>query len=131
MRPAPVCTCLPGATLWLADAREHDAGAELAALLRTGHHRRAEFLPVFPPLPGEDPAGAVRRTGMVAEILARNGVLAVVAGAGPEPSGLAEVRERHRLSGTAFLAPAAGPGPAPTVDALLALLGAHHLVRRT
>nr|AGZ94401.1 adenylylsulfate kinase [Streptomyces sp. 31A4] len=154
MTTAPVCTCRPGATLWLTGPAHPAVAADLASLLRTRYHRRAEVLH----LPasgthGETAEAAVRRIGMIAEILARNGILALVVptataavrAAGPDAvpesgspavpgadavrAAQEEVRDRHLRSGAAFLAPPAGAGvTATTAPALLALLDGHGLL---
>ncbi|KQV19530.1 MULTISPECIES: hypothetical protein [unclassified Kitasatospora] len=125
-----VCTCLPGATLWLDGPARHAMAEDLAMRLRADQHRRVEVLDAEDAgVPCEHPHAAAERIGLVAEILARNGILAVVlSAAGPTERDAA--RARHQRAGTAFLElPAAGPGiPAPSADALLALLAEHGLV---
>ncbi|MFF8383042.1 adenylyl-sulfate kinase [Streptomyces kanasensis] len=127
---ATVCTCLPGATLWLApptagtapagatgpapavpavapDAAGagHDAGAAALAERLRGEHRRVEVLEGTAGLgsPGDTAAAGVLRTGLVAEILARNGIAVLVTGVAPDERALASVRERHREGGVPFL----------------------------
>ncbi|WP_369260913.1 hypothetical protein [Streptomyces sp. R35] len=122
------CTCMPGATLWLGGPARHAVAGQLAERLRTGHHRRAEVLDADPPGGAdESPRAAAERIGLVAEILARNGILAVVVSATGQAADLDTVRDRHRRAGTAFLEPLADP--APSVEALLTLLAGHGLVR--
>ncbi|WP_053660905.1 hypothetical protein [Streptomyces sp. MMG1121] len=144
MSTAPVvCTCRPGATLWLAGPVRPAVAAELADVLRTRHHRRVEVLALPAPGTGDQlceadrsAGSAVRRVGMIAEILARNGILALVIPAGadtadPEPvrTARAEVRDRHRRAGTAFLEPPArDDATPPTAGWLLALLDEHGLL---
>ncbi|MDN3260527.1 hypothetical protein QWJ26_12020 [Streptomyces sp. CSDS2] len=131
MTHPPTCTCLPGATLWLAQGPAGRAAAqELADRLRTRHHRRVAVLATAPgDVPGESSQAAVRRVGMVAEILAGHGFLAVVAADAERTPARHAVRDRHRRAGLAFLEVATAPGaPATTADALFDLLGANGLV---
>ncbi|MCW2875063.1 MAG: hypothetical protein JWL99_6383 [Streptomyces oryziradicis] len=87
-----VCTC-PGATVWLAGLSEvarTEAAHMLAERLRA-EHRRAEVL---------DGAFAdSRRVGLTAEVLARNGIVAIV----PCGESVDAVRERHEASGTRYV----------------------------
>ncbi|MEU2246321.1 hypothetical protein [Streptomyces sp. NPDC019224] len=121
MTATPVCTCLPGATLWLpASPAARAAAQDLATLLTTGHHRRVTVLDTaVGDVPGEPPEAAVRRTGLVAEILAANGFLAVVLDSAAQPAGLDAVRARHRSAGTPFLEPAVAAGAPPDLFRLL------------
>ncbi|MFI9062450.1 hypothetical protein ACIGQE_11315 [Streptomyces sp. NPDC053429] len=131
MTSTTVCTCLPGATLWLNGALWHAAAEELADRLRGGHHRRVEVLdPADSAVPGESGRAAAERIGLVAEILARHGILAVVTAPDGAAADLDRVRLRHRRADTAFLEmPTPGPGAAaPTVDVLLALMAEHALL---
>ncbi|MBT2399366.1 hypothetical protein [Streptomyces sp. ISL-100] len=131
MTSTTVCTCRPGATLWLDGAPRHAVAEELADRLRAAHHRRVEVLdPATSAVPGESPRAAAERIGLVAEILARHGILAVVAAPEGPPADRNRVRDRHLRAGTTFLeVRGAGPDdPAPSVDVLLALLAEHGLV---
>lgn len=112
---APLPTRLaPGATVWLtglSGAGKSTVAEALAEWLRA-HHRPVEVLD------GDDVrthlcAGLgfsradrdtnVRRIGFVAELLARNGVVAVTAAISPYAATRTEVRRRHELSGTTFV----------------------------
>ncbi|MFD6420675.1 hypothetical protein [Streptomyces sp. NPDC060198] len=131
MTALPFCTCLPGATLWLDGVGEATVG-ELTRRLLDGHRRRVEVLtPTTSAVPGETPKAAAERIGLVAEILARHGILTLVVAPAGQPSDREHVRARHLRAGTTFLeAPTAGTdAPAPSADALLALLTEHGLVR--
>ncbi|MFB7057109.1 hypothetical protein ACFCXT_28825 [Streptomyces vinaceus] len=131
MTPPALCTCLPGATLWLNGALRHSVAEELAVRLRDGHHRRVEVLdPAASAVPGESRRAAAERVGLVAEILARHGILAVVTAPDGAAADLDRVRSRHRRADAVFLetAPAGPDAATPTVDVLLALLAEHGLV---
>jgi adenylylsulfate kinase len=101
--------------------------AALAERLRA-QHRRVEVLDGAVGLgaPGDTAAAAVLRTGLVAEILARNGIAVLVTGLAPDERALASVRERHREGGVPFLT--LPPGGSP--DELYAALVANDLVRQ-
>ncbi|MBV2154900.1 adenylyl-sulfate kinase [Kitasatospora sp. SUK 42] len=113
-RPAASCAGFPGATVWLTglpSAGKSTIAQALAARLRA-EARRTEVLD------GDDMRGLlsadlgfsradrdanVRRVGLVAELLARNGVLALVPVIAPYAQARDAVRERHERSGTAYL----------------------------
>ncbi|MFB8774723.1 hypothetical protein [Streptomyces broussonetiae] len=90
------CTC-PGATVWLTGGPAADRLAAAYALAERllAEERRVEVLDRFDEL-GTD----ARRIGLVAEVLARNGVVAVVPCA---PETLAAVRARHSASNTRYV----------------------------
>ncbi|WP_316520097.1 adenylyl-sulfate kinase [Kitasatospora brasiliensis] len=112
--PSPVCTCWPGATVWLTglpSAGKTTLAYALAEELRR-EHRRVEVLD------GDEIRAAlseglgfsradrqanVRRIGLVAEVLARNGVTVLVPVIAPYADSRQAVREHHRGSGTPFL----------------------------
>ncbi|MFJ3928575.1 adenylyl-sulfate kinase [Streptomyces sp. NPDC090022] len=108
------CTCCPGATVWLTglpSAGKTTLAHALADRLRAGG-RRVEvldgdeiraFLSAGLGFSREDRDTNVRRIGMVAEVLARNGVLALVPAIAPYADSRAAVRGRHEASGTAYL----------------------------
>ncbi|QKW53667.1 adenylyl-sulfate kinase [Streptomyces buecherae] len=114
MESGPVCTCWPGATVWitgLPSAGKTTIATTLATHLR-GHGRRVEVLDgdqVRACLHSglgfsrEDRHTHVRRVGMMAEVLARNDVLALVPVIAPYADSRAAVRTRHHRSGTRFL----------------------------
>jgi adenylylsulfate kinase len=86
------CTC-PGATVWLAgpsEAARTEAAYMLAERLRA-EHRRAEVL--------DGHFGDSGRAGLTAEVLARNGIVAIV----PCAESVDAVRERHEASGTRYV----------------------------
>ncbi|MFJ8473700.1 adenylyl-sulfate kinase [Kitasatospora sp. NPDC094011] len=104
----------PGATVWLTglpSAGKSTIALALAARLRA-EARRTEVLD------GDEMRGLlssdlgyaradrdtnVRRVGLVAELLARNGVLVLVPVIAPYAQVRAEVRKRHEASGAAYL----------------------------
>ncbi|MFE6287215.1 adenylyl-sulfate kinase [Streptomyces sp. NPDC057877] len=90
------CTC-PGATVWVTGDCAADRLAAAYALAERLHaeRRRVEVLDRFDDL-GTD----ARRVGLIAEVLARNGVVAVVPCA---PRTMAAVRARHAASDTRYL----------------------------
>ncbi|MFD8722459.1 adenylyl-sulfate kinase [Streptomyces sp. NPDC059629] len=108
------CTCWPGATVLLTglpNAGKTTIANELASRLR-GVGRRVVVLDgdrlratgVDRPCRRPSASGAdVRRLGLVAEVLARNGVLALMPLVAPHPGDRARVRARHRESSTPFL----------------------------
>ncbi|MFJ4713469.1 adenylyl-sulfate kinase [Streptomyces sp. NPDC088785] len=106
------CTC--GATVWLtglpSSGKTTIAHAVADRLRREG--RRAEVLDgdelrttlcAGLGFGREDRDTNVRRIGLVAEVLARNGILALVPVIAPYADSRAHVRERHRASGTTYL----------------------------
>jgi adenylylsulfate kinase len=102
-----------GATVWLTglpSSGKTTVAQALADRLRATHHR-AEVLDgdeiriAFSDSLGysrDDRDTNVRRIGLVAEILARNGVIAVVPVIAPYACSRAAVRERHARSGTPY-----------------------------
>lgn len=108
------CTCLPGATVWLTglpSAGKTTIAHELAGRLHA-EGRRVEVLD------GDEirsslSAGLgfsraerdthVQRIGLVAEVLGRNGVIALVPVIAPYADSRAAVRERHASSATPYL----------------------------
>ncbi|WP_432114243.1 adenylyl-sulfate kinase [Streptomyces sp. S1] len=115
-RPAstPLCTCTRGATIWLTglpSAGKTTIAYELAGRLRGEGHRvevldgdeiRA-FLSAGLGFGREDRDTHVRRVGMAAEVLARNGVKVLVPVIAPYADSREAVRARHRTAGVPFL----------------------------
>ncbi|MFF6873432.1 adenylyl-sulfate kinase [Streptomyces sp. S1] len=115
-RPAstPLCTCTRGATIWLTglpSAGKTTIAYELAGRLRGEGHRvevldgdevRA-FLSAGLGFGREDRDTHVRRVGMAAEVLARNGVKVLVPVIAPYADSREAVRKRHRTAGVPFL----------------------------
>lgn len=109
----PVCTCRPGATVWLTglpSSGKSTLAEELAVLLRS-RARRVEVLDgdrlrqIFSPDLGfsrADRNANVQRIGMMAQVLARNGVLALVPVIAPFADSREAVRKRHLASGTPY-----------------------------
>ncbi|MFE4973461.1 adenylyl-sulfate kinase [Kitasatospora sp. NPDC056651] len=113
-RSAARRTGSPGATVWLTGlpgAGKSTIALALAAQLRAEAHRTEV-------LDGDEMRGLisddlgfsradrdrnVRRVGVVAELLARNGVLALVPVVAPYARARDAVRRRHERSGTAYL----------------------------
>ncbi|MFJ9418693.1 adenylyl-sulfate kinase [Streptomyces sp. NPDC101227] len=114
MNHAQHCTCWPGSTIWLTglpSAGKSTIARAVAELLRGGH-RRVEVLDgdelrmsLSPELgfSPDDRRRNVQRIGLVAEVLARNGVTALVPVIAPYADVREAVRKRHEQSGTAFL----------------------------
>lgn len=110
----PLCSCWPGATVWLTglpSAGKSTLASALAERLRADQ-RRVEVLDgdelrtTLSPDLGFSPTDRdanVRRIGLVAEVLARNGVLALVPVIAPYAASRDAVRERHERSGAAYL----------------------------
>ncbi|MGK5545789.1 adenylyl-sulfate kinase [Streptomyces sp. URMC 127] len=110
----PFCTCWPGATVWLAglpSAGKTTIARALAQRLR-GEGRRVEVLDgdenraVLSADLGfsrEDRYTNVQRVGLIAEVLARNGIVALVPVIAPYADSREAVRKRHESSGTAYL----------------------------
>ncbi|WP_345622509.1 adenylyl-sulfate kinase [Streptomyces ziwulingensis] len=103
-----------GATVWLTglpSAGKTTIAHELAGGLRAAGHRVEvldgdeirEFLSAGLGFSREDRHTNVRRIGFVAELLARNGVLALVPVIAPYADSRDAVREHHQKSGTAYL----------------------------
>ncbi|MEU0088711.1 adenylyl-sulfate kinase [Streptomyces sp. NPDC006274] len=113
-RPAAgrICTC--GATIWLTglpSAGKTTIAYELAGRLRAEGHRvevldgdeiRAS-LSAGLGFSREDRDTHVRRVGMAAEVLARNGVKVLVPVIAPYADSREAVRKRHQSQGTPFL----------------------------
>ncbi|MFF5639771.1 adenylyl-sulfate kinase [Streptomyces sp. NPDC012825] len=109
-----VCTCWPGATVWLTglpSAGKTTIAYELAGRLRA-EGRRVEvldgdeiraFLSAGLGFSREDRHANVQRIGLVAEVLARNGILAIVPVIAPYADSREAVRTRHLTSGTSYL----------------------------
>ncbi|MFF7049659.1 adenylyl-sulfate kinase [Streptomyces griseorubiginosus] len=108
------CTCWPGATVWLTglpSAGKTTIAHELAERLRA-EGRRVEvldgdeirsFLSAGLGFSRADRDTNVQRIGLVAETLARNGIVALVPVIAPYADSRAKVRARHDRSGTACL----------------------------
>ncbi|MFC1439141.1 adenylyl-sulfate kinase [Streptacidiphilus sp. N1-10] len=97
MRSKP-CGC--GVTVWLTGPSDVGTSAltqALAERLRGAGYRVAALST------DEAPARSVHRVGLTAEVLAHNGVIALVSSAAPDASARDAVRDRHRSSGTHFL----------------------------
>lgn len=114
MAPRKFCTCRPGATVWLTglpSAGKTTIAHELAGRLRA-EGRRVEVLDgdeIRTSLSAglgfgrADRDAHVRRVGLVAEVLARNGVVALVPVIAPYEDSRRAVRERHTSSATAYV----------------------------
>ncbi|WP_079158609.1 adenylyl-sulfate kinase [Streptomyces caniscabiei] len=112
--PEVYCTCRPGATIWLTglpSAGKTTIARELARLLRADS-RRVEvldgdeirrFLSAGLGFSRADRDTNVQRIGLVAEVLARNGVVALVPVIAPYADSRDAVRRRHRASGTPYV----------------------------
>ncbi|MFF2777351.1 adenylyl-sulfate kinase [Streptomyces sp. NPDC058052] len=114
MNREEVCTCWPGATVWLTglpDTGTTTIARELAGRLRE-EGRRVEVLDAdaagghlsagSAPSP-EDRSASGRRVGTLAEVLARNGIVALVPATAACAAGREAVRARHRASGTPYV----------------------------
>jgi adenylylsulfate kinase len=109
-----MCRCWPGATVWLTglpSAGKTTIARTLAAELRQTH-RRVEvldgdeirtFLSAGLGFSRADRDLNVQRIGLVAEVLARNDILALVPVIAPYADSREAVRKRHESSNTAFL----------------------------
>ncbi|MBE4740349.1 MULTISPECIES: adenylyl-sulfate kinase [Streptomyces] len=112
--PEVYCTCRPGATIWLTglpSAGKTTIARELARLLRADS-RRVEvldgdeirrFLSAGLGFSRADRDTNVQRIGLVAEVLARNGVVALVPVIAPYAESRDAVRRRHRAGGTPYV----------------------------
>ncbi|MEV6569281.1 adenylyl-sulfate kinase [Streptomyces kronopolitis] len=105
------CGCA-GATVWftgLPGAGKTTVAQALAGALRARRHRveildgdpRHATLPTGPAR--DDPERHTERTGLAAEVLARNGFLTLVSAAAPGAAGRAAVRRRHEATGTPYV----------------------------
>ncbi|WP_433859696.1 adenylyl-sulfate kinase [Streptomyces kronopolitis] len=105
------CGCA-GATVWftgLPGAGKTTVAQALAGALRARRHRveildgdpRHATLPTGPAR--DDPDRHTERTGLAAEVLARNGFLTLVSAAAPGAAGRAAVRRRHEATGTPYV----------------------------
>ncbi|GAA2329658.1 adenylyl-sulfate kinase [Streptomyces kunmingensis] len=103
-----------GATIWLTglpSSGKTTVARALAGRLRTEGHRVEvldgdeirRFLSAGLGFSREDRNTNVQRIGLVAEVLARNGVFAVVPVIAPYADSREAVRKRHDASGTAYL----------------------------
>ncbi|MFB8271479.1 adenylyl-sulfate kinase [Streptomyces sp. NPDC055955] len=103
-----------GATIWLTglpSSGKTTVARALAGRLRSAGHRVEvldgdeirRFLSAGLGFGRADRDANVRRIGMVAEVLARNGVLTVVPVIAPYADSRVAVRERHGASGTPYL----------------------------
>ncbi|MFD9390010.1 adenylyl-sulfate kinase [Streptomyces sp. NPDC060000] len=111
--PGPPC-CGCGATVWLTglpSSGKSTVARNLAARLREAG-RRVEvldgdeirrFLSAGLGFSRQDRDANVRRIGLVAEVLARNGVLVLVPVIAPYADSREAARERHAASGTTYL----------------------------
>ncbi|MEV0634004.1 hypothetical protein AB0I77_03315 [Streptomyces sp. NPDC050619] len=90
------CTC-PGATVWVTGPPLADRLAAAYALADrlAAERRRVEVLDRF-----DGPGTNAERAGLLAEVLARNGVVAIVPCAA---EAVAAVRARHEASGTRYV----------------------------
>ncbi|WP_030060702.1 MULTISPECIES: adenylyl-sulfate kinase [Streptomyces] len=114
MNPPEFCTCRPGSTVWLTglpSAGKTTIARAVADRLRE-EQRRVEvldgdeiraFLSAGLGFSRADRNANVERIGLVAEVLARNGVTVLVPVIAPYADARKEVRRRHDASGTAYL----------------------------
>ncbi|WP_190175536.1 adenylyl-sulfate kinase, partial [Streptomyces nitrosporeus] len=114
MEQQAICTCRPGATVWLTglpSAGKTTLALELAGRLRDDG-RRVEvldgdeirsFLSAGLGFSREERHTNVQRIGLVAEVLARNGITTLVPVIAPYADSRGAVRERHRASDTPYL----------------------------
>ncbi|MGK5529767.1 adenylyl-sulfate kinase [Streptomyces sp. URMC 129] len=114
MSSPPYCTCRPGSTVWLTglpSAGKTTIANVTAERLRRDR-RRVEVLDGDQIRAGlsaglgfsrEDRHRNVQRIGVMAEILARNGIIVLVPVIAPCADSREAVRARHRASGTPYL----------------------------
>ncbi|MGW5422622.1 adenylyl-sulfate kinase [Streptomyces sp. NPDC003943] len=114
MRENGICTCWPGATVWLTglpSSGKTTIAHAMAERMRAGG-RRVEVLDgdeIRATLSAglgfsrEDRNTHVQRIGLVAEVLARNGVLVLVPVIAPYADQREAVRKRHEASDTPYL----------------------------
>ncbi|WP_093802502.1 adenylyl-sulfate kinase [Streptomyces sp. Wb2n-11] len=114
MEQQRICTCRPGATVWLTglpSAGKTTIAYELAGRLQAEGRRVQvldgdeirEFLSAGLGFSREDRHANVQRVGLVAEVLARNGVTALVPVIAPYADSREAVRKRHQGSDTPYL----------------------------
>lgn len=114
MEERAICTCRPGATVWLTglpSAGKTTIAYALAERLRAEGRRVEvldgdeirEFLSAGLGFSREDRHTNVQRIGLVAEVLARNGITTLVPVIAPYADSREAVRERHAGSGTPYL----------------------------
>ncbi|MGW0552277.1 adenylyl-sulfate kinase, partial [Streptomyces altiplanensis] len=114
MEQQRICTCRPGATVWLTglpSAGKTTIAYELAGRLKAEGRRVEvldgdeirEFLSAGLGFSREDRHANVQRVGLVAEVLARNGVTALVPVIAPYADSREAVRKRHQSSDTPYL----------------------------
>lgn len=105
------CGCA-GATVWftgLPGSGKTAVARALAGTLRARRHRvelldgdaRHATLPTGPTR--DDPGRHAERTGLAAEVLARNGFLTLVSATAPGADSRAAVRRRHEATGTPYV----------------------------
>ncbi|WP_329454042.1 adenylyl-sulfate kinase [Streptomyces sp. NBC_01497] len=110
----PFCTCWPGATVWLTGLPSAGKSTIAHALAERLRHegRRVEvldgdeirrFLSAGLGFSREDRHLNVQRIGLVAQTLARNGVLVLVPVIAPYADSRQEVRGRHETTATPYL----------------------------
>ncbi|MFR9795727.1 adenylyl-sulfate kinase [Streptomyces sp. MS06] len=120
---APPSAVGRGATVWLTGASESDGAAVARALAgqltEAGHPVEVvdgsalrDGLAPGTGLAAENLESGIRRVGLLAAVLARNGVKAVVALSVPRHDSRVALRERHALQGSHFLEVHVGGPPA-------------------
>ncbi|GFN00606.1 adenylyl-sulfate kinase [Streptomyces fulvorobeus] len=112
--PTAYCTCWPGATVWLTGLPSSGKSTIARALVHRlapqgrrvevldGDENRARLTADLG-FSREDRIANVRRIGLVAEVLARNGILTLVPVIAPYADARAAVRGNHERSGTPYL----------------------------
>ncbi|MFI6442223.1 hypothetical protein [Streptomyces sp. NPDC050759] len=110
MRSSGRCTCYPGVTVWFtalsAPAAHLDAAAGLLAERLGADGRRVAIL-------RERPPDDLHRVAVTAEVLARNGMVAIAVAGGSNETAMA----RHRASSTALVEIPVEPGRSPEQSA--------------